>query len=114
VPPRPWRLRIEDILEACTRIRTYTDTMDLDAFAKDQRTVDAVVRNLEIIGEAASSVPEDIQLRYGDLPWAEMRAMRNLLSHAYFLVDLDIVWKTIQDDLPQIVPALQRILDEMS
>lgn len=86
--------------------------MSGDAFANDQRTVDAVIRNLEIVGEAAGRVPEEVQEQHPSLPWSEMRAMRNLLSHAYFLVDLDIVWKTVCHDLPVIEPELRRILNE--
>ena len=86
--------------------------MDRVQFHGDQRTIDAVVRNLEIVGEAARQIPEDIQRRYPTVPWREMQSMRNLLSHAYFLIDLDVIWKTVQDDLPAIRPVLQRILDE--
>lgn len=112
MPPRPWRQRIEDILGAIERIETYTGGMTFDTFSADQRTIDAVVRNLEIVGEASRHVPEEVVRRYESLPWAEMRAMRNILSHAYFLVDLGIVWKTIREDLPGIEPTLRQILDE--
>ena len=111
MPRRSWRLRVEDTLQAIDRIRTYVKSQDRQSFGIDQRTVDAVIRNLEIVGEAARHVPAEIQARY-PLPWDEMRSMRNLLSHAYFLVDLDVVWKTVQDDLPQIEPVLKRMLDE--
>lgn len=86
--------------------------LDREQFFSDQRTSDAVIRNLEIVGEAVRHVPDEIQARYSSLPWSEMRAMRNLLSHAYFLVDLEIEWKTVADDLPQIEPEFRRILDE--
>jgi uncharacterized protein with HEPN domain len=71
-----------------------------------------VIRNLEVLGEAARHIPDEVQERYPALPWTEMRAMRNVLSHAYFLVDDAIVWKTVRDDLSQVVPELQRILEE--
>ncbi len=112
VPRRSWRLRVEDTLQAITRIRDYVADYDLDGFCADQRTIDAVVRNLEIVGEASRHVPSEVQQRYPSLPWTEMRAMRNLLSHAYFLVDLEIVWKTVRDDLPKLEPALAEILNE--
>ena len=112
MPPRHWRSRIEDILTAIGRIQNYVEDHDSDSFSKDQRTIDAVVRNLEIIGEASRHLPGEVQDRYSTLPWTEMRAMRNILSHAYFLVDVTVVWKTIQDDLSKIAPILQLILDE--
>lgn len=112
MPPRHWRARVEDILDAIARIQRYTEGMDSDAFAKDQKTIDAVVRNLEIIGEASRHIPNEIQNRYPALPWSEMRSMRNLLSHAYFLVDVGILWKTVRDDLGPIAPSLRQILDE--
>ena len=114
MPRRSWRLRVEDTLQAIDRIRGYVSALDREGFFGDQRTVDAVIRNLEVVGEAARHIPEEIQARYPSLPWNEMRSMRNLLAHAYFLVDLDVVWKTVQDDLPEIEPMLQRILDENS
>ncbi len=112
MPRRSWRLRVEDTVQAIERIRGYVAALDFEGFSDDSRTIDAVVRNLEIVGEAASHVPESIQERYSGVPWSEMRSMRNLLSHAYFLVDLSIVWKTITDDLPQIEPTLRQILQE--
>ena len=112
MPPRQWRARVEDILDAIARIQRYTEGMDSSAFTKDQKTIDAVVRNLEIIGEASRHVPDEVRNRYPTLPWSEMRAMRNLLSHAYFLVDVGILWKTVREDLDPIAPSLRQILAE--
>jgi uncharacterized protein with HEPN domain len=112
VPPRHWRARVEDILDAIARIHRYTEGMDAGAFTKDQKTIDAVVRNLEIIGEASRNIPEEVQNRHPTLPWSEMRAMRNLLSHAYFLVDVEILWKTVHEDLAPVTPSLRQILAE--
>lgn len=112
VPPRAWRDRVEDIIQAVERVLTYTQSMDSDTFARDQRTIDAVVRNLEVIGEASTHIPADVQERYSDVPWREMRTMRNLLSHAYFTVDTDVVWKTVREDLPGLVASLPKVLGE--
>jgi uncharacterized protein with HEPN domain len=71
-----------------------------------------VIRNLEVVGEASGQIPSDVQQRHPSVPWREMRTMRNLLSHAYFNVDAGVVWKTISDDLPALVPTLRRILAE--
>jgi uncharacterized protein with HEPN domain len=112
VPPRVWRERLEDILQAIERVLAYTRGMDFDTFTRDAKTIDAVVRNLEVIGEAAIHVPGEIQERHRAVPWREMRTMRNFLSHAYFGTDVAVVWKTVRDDLPGLVAHVRAILDE--
>lgn len=112
MPPRSWRLRVEDILTAIVRIQKYTQDQSFDSFQGDQMMVDAVVRNLEILGEAASHVPRDVQMRYPDVPWLDMRDMRNVAAHGYFKVDLVVVWDTIQNDLPTLLPQLREILEK--
>jgi uncharacterized protein with HEPN domain len=82
--PRDWKIRIADILECIEHIAAYTHDMTLGEFQADQKSIDAVLRNLEIIGEAARYVPREIIKRYPDLPWEEMRAMRNIVIHEYF------------------------------
>ncbi len=109
---RNWRMRLEDILEAIARIERYTTRADLEAFRQDERTVDAVVRNLEIIGEAARHIPEEIQRQHPDVPWDKMRDIRNVLIHEYSGVSIPIVWQTIRDDLPPLVTSLGKILEQ--
>ncbi len=111
---REWRFRIHDILEAIGRIQQYTSGMSYEEFCLDQRTVDAVTRNFEIIGEAAGHVPPEIESLYPQMPWRQSRAMRNELIHAYFGVDVTILWDSIQQDLPPLVPLLLQILEEES
>ena len=110
MPPRKWRLRLEDMLEAIGRIEEFVQGMDLVAFLEDRRTSDAVVRNLEIVGEAARNVPDDVASRHPGVPWKRARQMRNVLVHAYFGVDLPTVWKTIHDDLPPLKAQLNDVL----
>ncbi|BBO73139.1 DUF86 domain-containing protein [Desulfosarcina widdelii] len=110
MPHRRWDIRIHDILASIEKIQKYTDNMDAKAFRDDPKTVDAVVRNLEIIGEAARHVPDEIVEEHHKIPWREMRDMRNLLSHEYFGVNSDIVWETIQSDLPGLPALLKAIL----
>ena len=110
--PREWRLRIEDILESISRIERYTAGMTLDAFQEDEKTADAVIRNFAIIGEAARHVPSEVVSNHSHVPWAEMRGMRNVVVHEYSRVDLPILWQTIQNRLPLLVPQLRRILEE--
>jgi uncharacterized protein with HEPN domain len=110
MPPRDWRTRIEDMLDAIAKIAEYTNGMTLESFASDNRTVDAVVRNFTIIGEAARHVPWEIESRYPDLPWADMRDMRNVVVHEYFGVNLKILWETSQLNIPPLGPRLRDIL----
>lgn len=92
------------------KVERYTDGMTLEAFRADEKTVDAVVRNIGVIGEAARHVPQDVQERYPDVPWAEMRGMRNVVVHEYSLVSVPIVWQTVKGNLPPLVPVLEDIL----
>lgn len=105
-----WRIRISDILHAIDKIQRYTEGMAFDAFAADEKTVDAVLWNLTVIGEAASHVPPDLMDRYPDIEWRSMRAMRNFLVHEYVKVDLPTVWDTVWESLPPLIPRLQAIL----
>jgi uncharacterized protein with HEPN domain len=111
LPPREWRIRIEDILGAIDLIHEYTQGMDRPAFGADRRTVDAVVRNLIIIGEAATHVPDDVATAHPEIPWARMRGMRNLAVHEYFGVDEDVLWDTVTVNLPVLEPLLHNLFE---
>lgn len=102
---------MQDILDAIATIESYTAGMDYPAFAQDRRTVDAVLRNVTVIGEAASRIPEAIQVASTDIPWADMRDMRNVVVHEYFGINRQILWDTTQTDLPPLVLQLQALLD---
>jgi len=110
-PERGWKLRISDILDAITAIQEYTAGMDLNRFTKDRKTVDAVVRNLTVIGEAATRIPEKVITENQEIPWRDMSDMRNIVVHEYFGVSNKILWETIQSNLPPLVPLLQKLLD---
>jgi len=111
VPPRKWALRINDILAAIESIKEYTRMLDFEQFRSEKKTFDAVVRNFEIIGEAAAHVPKEIIAEHPEIPWQDMKDMRNVLAHEYFGIDKNIVWDTIQDDLLPIVHLLKEILE---
>ncbi len=111
MPSRNWRVRIEDVLQAISKIEQYIAGMTFETFCTDDRTVDAVVRNLEIIGEASRNVPPPIRRRYPRLPWQKMVGIRNVLIHEYSGVSLPVVWSTVTEDLPPIVPLLRGILE---
>ena len=100
MPPREWRLRVEDILDAIARIERYVEGLTIEQFKADQKTVDAVIRNLEIIGESVRHLVEQRETLPPRIPWADIAGMRNVLIHAYFGVDLNIIWHTIVEDLP--------------
>ena len=111
-------LRVQDYLEharlAIERIQRYTADLDQASFLRNEMVQDAVIRNIEIIGEAANNITKcdpEFAREHDEIPWAVIYAMRNRVSHAYHKVDVEIVWKTIQDDLPslhrQIVALLQ-------
>ena len=112
VPPRNWKIRITDILECIAKIRRYTKEYTFADFQDDEKTIDSVLRNLEIIGEAARHIPVGIRERHPELPWAEMFTMRNIVIHEYHGVNLSIIWQTVREDLPPLVSRLKRILQE--
>jgi len=106
MPSRSWQFRLDDIIEAINKIERYTHDIDFVIWQNDEKTVDAVIRNLEVIGEAASHLPIDVQEQYKDVPWGMMQGIRNILAHEYFGVDLEIVWKTVKEDLPNLKKRL--------
>lgn len=97
---RELKLYLEDIINSVDRIEEYTKNFTFEEFAKDQKTIDAVVRNLSVIGEAAKNIPEEVKSKHTSIPWDEIAGMRNKIIHEYFGVDEDILWKTVRDDLP--------------
>jgi uncharacterized protein with HEPN domain len=111
---RDWALFLQDMLESIGNIAQYTRGMSFQDFLKDSRTRDAVVRNLEILGEAARRIPPDIQERYAEIPWAQIVGLRNRLIHGYFLVDYGIVWEIVQNELPPLRRRLEQIAREVS
>jgi len=113
-PRRGWALRVEDILGSIASIQTYTEGMTFESFAADERTVDAVLRHFGVIGEAANHLPESIQIDNPSIPIDAMRAMRNFVIHEYFGVSKEILWKTLQEDLPPLVAPLTALLRKES
>lgn len=103
---------MEDIRDSIGKIEEYTDGLDFGDFLKDTMAIDAVARNLAIIGEAAKNIPEDIKLKNSDVAWNEAIGMRNKVAHEYFGVDEEILWKTIKDDLPIFKKQILKIIRE--
>lgn len=92
---RDYRLYLEDIIAAMRSIELFIKDMDFDAFESDDKTSSAVIRKLEIIGEAVKKIPDDVRQKYPSIPWKEMAGMRDKLIHFYFGVDNRLVWRTI-------------------
>ena len=99
---RDYRLYLEDILEAIRKIKEYTDKTDFSTFSKDTKTQDAVVRNLEIIGEASGRIPEKIRQLAPGIEWRKIVGIRNILAHEYFGISLPIVWDVVQNKLDEL------------
>jgi uncharacterized protein with HEPN domain len=111
---RDYKLYLKDILTAIESIEEFTAGMDLDAFQADDKTVSAVTRKLEILGEACKGIPEDVRQNHPNLPWKEMAGMRDKLIHLYFGVDHQLVWNAIKERLPQVKSAIQKILSKLN
>lgn len=106
-------LYLEDILLAMNRIQEYVRELDFTRFKRDYKTVDAVIRNFEIIGEASKNVSGIIKNKYPNVPWEEMYRLRNRISHEYFGIDYEIIWVIISENLPDNQKQIQLILDEV-
>lgn len=110
--PRALTSRLEDILEAIGNVQSYVQHMTFDEFASDMKTVKAAAFEIAVIGEATTHVPEEIKARFPDIPWSKMASMRNVIIHEYFRVDVQILWQTIVENLPPLVPKLKEILGQ--
>jgi len=102
---------LQDIAEMMSHIQSFTAGMDFDAFTKDTKTNFAVFRALEVIGEAAKQVPEDVRKRHPHIPWKRMAGMRDRLIHGYFGIDFEIVWETASRLIPELAPKLSAVLE---
>ena len=106
---REWRLFIADMISFGERILAYTDGLTQAEFVADDKTYDAVLRNLELLGEAATHTPTSVREAHGDVPWRAIIGMRNRLIHGYLGIDDDLVWSAVHDELPPLLRALRKI-----
>lgn len=112
MPPRDWRLRVRDIVEAIERVEAFTRGVTKESFLKDPKTIAAASYELVIIGEAARHVAPEVRAAAPGIPWQDMRDMRNIVAHGYFGVDLEIVWETLTHDVPRLRAPLLALLGD--
>lgn len=111
---RNLRWRLQDILEMSAEIKTFVSGMSLADFERDPKTVKAVLYNLAVIGEVASRLLPEVELLYPEIPWTDIRGIRNLIIHEYFRVNLNIIWQTVQTDLPPLVQQIEELVERLN
>jgi len=110
VPPREWRVRLDDMVQAAERALGYVQGLTYEQFAADCKTVDAVSYAIVVLGEAASALKDAGPTLAPEIPWADIRGMRNRVAHEYFGVDVKVLWETVREDLPSLLVALRAVL----
>ncbi|MEW6200760.1 MAG: DUF86 domain-containing protein [bacterium] len=110
---RDYKLFIKDILDCIRKIEEFAGDMSFEEFVRDEKTKSAVVREIEVMGEATKNIPKAIRERHKDIPWGDMTGMRDKIIHFYFGVDYEIIWKVVKKRLPEIKSMIEGILKEM-
>ncbi|MES1242367.1 MAG: DUF86 domain-containing protein [Acidobacteriota bacterium] len=105
-------LFLEDIEKSCAKIILYTAGLTRDEVFTDEMRFDAILRNLHIIGEAVKNLPQDWRRKHADIPWRELAGLRDFVAHAYFALDLEILWSAIKDEVPALLRRVQEILEQ--
>jgi uncharacterized protein with HEPN domain len=110
---RKSKLLLEDILDSAEKIITYTQSLTFGEFIQDSKTIDAVMRNFEIIGEAANRLPDELKDNNPEIDWHKIRGLRNRIVHAYFGINYHIIWSIIEDYLDEMITAIKRLIGEI-
>lgn len=108
---RAWHFYVQDMIEFCGRVQDYTAGLDQAIFVASKITYDATLRNLELIGEAATHVPEEVCKAHPEIPWRQVIGTRNRLAHGYLAIDDDTIWDIIQADVPELLSKLRALRD---
>lgn len=108
---KDYKAYISHILESITLIEQYTENISFEEFENDRKTIDAVIRNFEIIGEASNKLPEEFRKKYPEIPWRSIIGLRNVLIHDYLGVDIKAVWGNLKQELPQLKKQMKAILE---
>ena len=104
---------IQDIIEAMDNAVKFINKMPYEKFVQDDKTIYAVIRAVEIIGEASKNIPEETRRKYPEIPWKDMAGMRDKVIHEYFGVNIERIWLTIKEDVPKIRPSIEKLLKEI-
>ena len=110
--PKEYRVYLEDILDCIGKIEEYSKGISYTEFKKDQMRIDAVIRNLEIIGEAVKKLPDDFRKGYPDVEWAKIAGLRDILIHEYFGVNLEIIWDVVSNKIPDLKKNVKKMMQD--
>jgi uncharacterized protein with HEPN domain len=113
VSPRDLKTRLQDIVSCSVNIQSFIEGMTLDSFMNDPKTIRAVAFELSTIGEAVRTIPNEVQLRYPEVPWGKMLGIRNVLIHEYYRLDEEILWETCINDISPIIFQLNEIISQI-
>ncbi len=113
MPPHEYKVYLDDILESISKIEKYTAAISYAEFSKNALIVDAVIRNLEVIGEAVKHIPIDLKKKYSYVDWKKIAGLRDILIHEYFGVDLKIIWDIVINKIPELKESIKKISKEI-